>query len=138
MRTRNWLLVLIGCWGLLAAAPQGPALRRIYFNLYTDSLKPILNYYVNVEGEYSDGTIQPLDSATVSLRANWGVMRGNEWVIPDTLRYDRVTFYVRARRNPALRDSVTIWLQKWKDPRDAPGYEDPDAPVLPGSRRGSR
>ncbi len=146
MKLRNTVLslftALAGCSvgalpaGNFTAAGNGPGMRRVYFNLYTDSLKPVLNYYVNVEGETAEGNYLPLDSNTVVLTASWGQMRGNEWIIPPVLLRDRVTFYVTSRQNPRLSDSVTIWIQKWKDPRDEPGYVEPGTEDLNPRRSG--
>lgn len=107
-------------------AVDKPRLVRVYFNPYTDSIKTVLNYYVNVEGEYSDGSYLPLDSSTVELRCDHGVLEGNAWVIPKKIDFEKVTFTAVSRENPQLRDTVTLWIQKWKDPRDAPDYKDPD------------
>jgi hypothetical protein len=115
----------------------GIKLRRLYFNLYTDSLKPVLNYYVNVEGETADGNYLPLDTTDMVLTASWGQMRGNEWVIPKVLLHDSVTFTATSRRNVNLSDRITIWIQKRKDPRDAPDYLEPGAEDL-GTGRGRR
>lgn len=104
----------------------GPRLRRIYFNPYTDSIKTVLNYYVNVEGEFSDGSYLPLDTADIFLRCDNGTLAGNEWLIPKKIDFENVTFIAEARANPRLRDTITIWIQRWKDPRDAADYKDPD------------
>lgn len=110
---------------LTASTPGEPRLVRIYFNPYADSIKTVLNYYVNVEGEYSDGSFLPLDSSEMILTCDQGRLAGNEWVIPKMLDFQKVTFTVMARENPRLRDTITLWLQKWKDPRDAADYKEP-------------
>ncbi len=137
------LLLFSGCAS--AALPEAssfaagrPKLRRIYFNLYTDSLKPVFNYYVNVEGQTNDGSYLPLDTNDILLVASWGQMQGNEWVIPKTLLYDSVTFYASSRQNPELKDRITIWIQKWKDPRDDPDYEEPGTEDLESEQRRRR
>jgi hypothetical protein len=101
-----------------------PRLVRVYFNPYTDSIKTVLNYYVNVEGEYSDGTFLPLDTTEIVLRSDVGAMAGNEWVIPKKIDFEKVTFTATARTNPRLYATATLWIQKWKDPRDAADYKD--------------
>jgi hypothetical protein len=85
----------------------------------------VLNYYVNVEGEYSDGTFLPLDTTEIVLRSDVGTMAGNEWVIPKKIDFEKVTFTATSRANPRLNATKTLWIQKWKDPRDAPDYKDP-------------
>lgn len=102
-----------------AVQNHGP-LKRIYFNPYTDSLKPVLNFYVNVEGEYGDGRILPMDTSLVQVTADAGEMAGMEWLVrPGMPRYEKVTFTATARENPALRDQITVWMKKAPDPADA-------------------
>ena len=101
-----------------------PVLEALYFNLYTDSIKPVLNFYVNVEGRYSDGSYLPLDTASIILSCDAGRMQGSEWVPPRIITFEKVTFTAVARHNPALRDEVTIYIRKARDPRDAPDYEE--------------
>ncbi|RYD52014.1 MAG: hypothetical protein EOP52_07465 [Sphingobacteriales bacterium] len=129
------LLVLAG----FLKSPEATAQDRfklIYFNLYTDSIKPILNYYVNVEGQTVDGRYMPLDDRQILLTADWGELRGNEWVIPKTMLHDSVTFTAVLRSNPVLREQITVWVKKWKDPRDEPGYEEPGSgAALPAPQR---
>ena len=110
---------------LTASASGERRLVRVYFNPYTDSIKTVLNYYVNVEGEYSDGTFLPLDTTEIILRSDVGTMAGNEWVIPKKIDFEKVTFTATARANPKLNATKTLWIQKWKDPRDAADYKDP-------------
>lgn len=130
-----WLLAGVSAG---AFAQRRPQLKSVYFNLYTDSLKPVLNYYVNVEGQTISGNYLPLDTSDVILTANWGEMQGNAWVIPRVLLYDSVTFTAVSRQNPALHDRITIWMQKWKDPRDEPGYEEPQEPFPENTSRRRR
>jgi hypothetical protein len=111
---------------LTSSARGGPRLRRIYFNPYTDSIKTVLNYYVNVEGEFTDGSYLPLDTTDIFLRCDHGTLAGNEWIIPKKIDFQKVTFIAEARADSRLRDTVTLWIQKWKDPRDAQDYKDPD------------
>lgn len=103
-----------------------PRLLRLYFHPYTDSIKPVLNYYVNVEGEYAGGRILPLDTSDIILHADAGSMAGNEWILPKKIDFEKVTFTAISRADATLRDTVTLWIQKWKDPRDAADYRDPD------------
>lgn len=112
------LLFAAFCIGALPALAQQSQLKDIRFNLYADSIKPVLNYYVNVEGVYDNGRILPLDDRDILLEADWGEIKGNEWVIPKTLEKDRVLFTATARENPELRRQITVYIQKRKDPRD--------------------
>lgn len=97
-------------------------LKRIYFDLYTDSIKPVLNYYVNVVGELKEGGYLPLDSSHIILTCDQGRMSGNEWVLPEHIGFDKVTFTATARSNSSLTESVTVYIKKGRDPRDETSY----------------
>ena len=104
--------------GRVAAEDYGE-LKRIYFNLYTDSIKPVLNYYVNVEGEYQNGLYRPLDTATITLTADAGRMQGNEWIVDnDSRRLENVTFTATAKANPSMQKRITVYLKKGRDEED--------------------
>lgn len=101
-----------------------PALKDIRYNLYTDSIKPILNYYVNVEGVFSNGKVYPLDSSYVTITASEGTMQGLEWILPAERNFEKVTFTVTSAYLPGKEKQATLYLKKHKDPRDAEGYEE--------------
>ena len=122
---------------LFVNAQRGDDLKRIYFNMYTDSIKTILRYYVNVEGEYANGRYLPLDTNTVIITADNGTLSGNEWIAPKDIKFEKVTFRVVSKGNSRLHDEVTVWLKRAKDPRDEMGAEDMDMPY-PGSEKKGR
>lgn len=101
---------------------QLPVLADIRFNLYTDSIKPILNFYVNVEGTFSSGRVLPLDANHISITSDAGSMNGMEWVAPQQRNFEKVTFTATSRCKPALHISKTVYLKKHQDPRDAAEY----------------
>lgn len=101
-----------------------PILKDIRYNLFTDSIKPVLNYYVNVEGVFSNGKIYPLDTSFVSITASEGQMHGFEWIVPAHRDFEKVTFTAASPYLPAKKKQVTLYMKKAKDPRDAPGYGD--------------
>jgi hypothetical protein len=112
------------------------SLHGIRYNLYTDSIKPILNYYVNVEGEFSSGRILPLDSSMIMLTANHGSIKGMEWVLPAERNFESVSFTAIAKSNPSLKISKTVYLKKYRDPRDALDYKDAtEEEVIRGKKR---
>jgi hypothetical protein len=92
--------------------------------VYTDSIKPVLNFYVNIEGVFTNGRILPLDTSMVTISSDVGSMVGMEWVVPKTLNFDKVTFTATAKYNPQLQQTETIYLKKFKDVRDTNGYND--------------
>lgn len=130
------LILLLTPLALHAQLRPNADLKRIYFNLYTDSIKTVLHYYVNVEGEYRDGRFLPLDTNSIILTADNGTMAGNEWIAPRDIRFEKVTFYVKAKGRPELHDHITVWLKRAKDPRDE--GEDMDLPYPGSDRKGRR
>ncbi|WP_276133561.1 hypothetical protein [Polluticoccus soli] len=113
-----------------------PVLQEINTNLYTDSIKPVLNYYLNVEGKFSSGRVFPLDSNFVAVTSDVGSMRGLEWILPKQRDFEKVNFTIVNKFNPDDRKNVTVYLKKYKDPRDAPDYQDrTEDEVIPNRRR---
>lgn len=134
-RTIFVLLLIAGCAPAFAQSTGQSKLKRIYFNLYTDSIKTILNYYVNVEGEYANGQVLPMDAGTITIIADRGTMQGMEWIAPKVIDFEKVTFHAVAKDDARINDRVTVWLKREKDPRD-----EMDMPVEPEEirKRGRR
>ena len=101
-----------------------PLLQELRFNLYTDSIKPILNFYVNIEGIFSSGRIFPLTEEHVTVSSDVGTMKGLEWIPPANRNFDRVVFQAVSRADPSISRTITVYLKRQADPRDAEGYED--------------
>ncbi len=132
------VLFLSMAFGAFSQTGRPARLKRIYFNLYTDSIKTILNYYVNVEGEYSDGRILPLDAASMTLSADHGSITGSEWVPPKHIDFEKVRFRAVANDDPGLQAEVTVWLKRAKDPRDEMSGNEMDLPEVPEELRKRR
>jgi len=113
---------------------QLPYLTDLRFNLYADSIKPILNFYVNVEGIFSSGKVLPLTENQVTITANEGRMKGMEWVVPKERTFNRVIFTASSTADPSITKSVTVYLKKYKDPRDAEGFQESERSREPGRR----
>lgn len=121
------LLALSGLYGgCLLAGGKADLPKRIYFNLYTDSIKTQLNYYVNVEGEFPNGKILPLDTGLIMFSVDNGIMSGNEWVAPKRIDFKSVRFKVCLRDAPQINDSIEVWLKQGVDPRDLDLPEEPE------------
>ncbi|RYD57357.1 MAG: hypothetical protein EOP56_08595 [Sphingobacteriales bacterium] len=112
-----------------------PILGDMRFNLYTDSIKPILNYYVNVEGTFTNGQILPVDTSLITVTSDNGMMKGMEWIAPKQRSFDKVKFTATSKYNPSLSMSATMYIKKFDDPRDAPGYEDRTEDDIKDGRR---
>ncbi len=97
---------------------QLPVLTDIRFNLYTDSIKPVMDYYLNIEGIYNNGKIYPMDATTTSVTASQGSMQGLTWVKPEEVYFDKVTFTAVAKHNPAIAKDITIYIKQVADARD--------------------
>lgn len=120
---------------------QLPVLEDIRINLYTDSIKPILNYYINVEGKFSSGRILPLDSSFVYITCDAGSMSGLEWIAPKERNFDRVHFTITNKYRPREQEQLVLYLKKYNDPRDSKDYQEKTEEEIINDgrkRRGSR
>lgn len=89
-----------------------PVLTGIRFNPYADSIKPVLNYYLNVEGVFSSGKVYPLNIAHVDIRASKGSVQGMEWVKPAVIDFDKVTFTAVCTYDAVIATQVTVYIKK--------------------------
>lgn len=101
-----------------------PILDDIRFNLYTDSIKPVLDYYLNIEGIFTNGKIFPLDTTLISISCSQGHMDGLTWIKPQVVNFEKVTFTAVCRYNPAIAKLYTIYIKQARDPRDDLQYEE--------------
>ena len=91
---------------------QAQKLEGIYFNLYTDSLKKGFYNYINVDGKFSDGSWQPLDSNQVQFTANTGRFNGNDLFIDSSYTSDSVIVKAVLRSDPKVWKQVVIYIRK--------------------------
>jgi hypothetical protein len=89
----------------------------IYFHLYTDSLKKGQHNYINVDGKLSNGKWQPLTSKDIQLTSSAGSFEGNELLIPDDFKPEKVTVKAVLKTNPATWKEITIWIKRLPDPK---------------------
>ncbi len=89
-----------------------PVLTKIHFNLYADSIKPVLNYYLNVEGVFSNGKIYPLDVSHVNIAASRGTMQDMEWIKPAKIDFDKVSFVARYKYDSTITAETTVYIKK--------------------------
>ena len=100
---------------LLAAAfqtVQAQKLEGIYFNLYTDSLKKGFYNYINVDGKFTDGSWQPLDSTHLQFSANTGHFKGNDLFIDSSYKADSVVVKAVLKKDPTVWKQVVIYIRK--------------------------
>lgn len=100
----------------LAGSGWSQNIDSIYFHLYTDSLKKGQHNYINVDGKLSNGRWQPLSDKEILFSASDGKFSGNELIIPDFFKPEKVTVKAVLKSNPAIWKEVTIWVKKLSDP----------------------
>lgn len=100
----------------------------IYFHLYTDSLKKGQYNYINVDGKLSNGSWRPLTAKEIDFSCSAASFEGNQLIIPDDFRADKVTVKAVLKSNPSVWIQRTIWIKQLPDP-PLPGRNEvmPDA-----------
>lgn len=88
----------------------------IYFHLYTDSLKKGQHNYINVDGKLSNGRWLPMTSKEVTFYCNEAVFEGNELIIPEDFKPEKVTVRALLKSNPFVVIEKTIWIKIKPDP----------------------
>jgi len=96
----------------------------IFFHLYTDSLKKGTHNYINVDGKLSDGKWQPLNSKEILFTGSYGVFEGNELILPDTCKTEKVSVKATLKSEPAIWKEITIWIKKKPDDEVLPSKEE--------------
>jgi hypothetical protein len=87
----------------------------IYFNLYTDSLKKGQHNYINVDGKMTNGRWLPLTAKDILFSCNTAEFSGNELIIPDNFKPEKVTVKAVLKSNPAVWLEKTIWIKTKPD-----------------------
>lgn len=112
----NKLLLLILLAGF-SASTRAQKIDSIYFHLYTDSLKKGQHNYINVDGKLSNGNWMPLTSKELSFTSSLASFEGNELIIPQDFKAEKVTVKAVLKSNPSVWKEVTIWIKKMPDPQ---------------------
>ncbi|WP_066401986.1 hypothetical protein [Flavisolibacter tropicus] len=108
MKKLTLLLMLIALYNGLHAQK----VESIHFNLYTDSLKKGFYNYINIDGKFTDGSWQPLDSSQITFLANTGFFKGNDLFIDSSYKGEKVTVKAILKNNPQIWKEVTIYIRK--------------------------
>ncbi|HET9825121.1 MAG TPA: hypothetical protein VFP87_07290 [Chitinophagaceae bacterium] len=96
----------------------------IYFHLYTDSLKKGQHNYINVDGKLANGHWQPLTSKEVDFSSSAGRFEGNDLVLPQDFKEEKVTVKAELKNNPEVSKKIVIWIKKIPDPDHLPTKEE--------------
>ncbi|MGQ0738404.1 MAG: hypothetical protein ACT4OJ_05030 [Bacteroidota bacterium] len=87
----------------------------IYFHLYTDSLKKGQHNYINVDGKLSNGRWLPLSSKEIEFSCASAKFEGNELVIPEDFKPEKVTVKAVLKSNRVVWIEKTIWIKQLPD-----------------------
>jgi hypothetical protein len=105
---------------VMIATVSAPAISQkidsIYFNLYTDSLKKGQHNYINVDGKMSNGRWVPLMAKDIQFSCDKAVFEGNQLVIPEDFKHEKVTVKAVLKSNPSITLQRTIWVKQRPDP----------------------
>jgi len=85
-----------------------PYPESIRFNLYTDSIKKKVPFYLNVEGTFSNGKIYPLDTNMIHITASSGNVEGNTLQLSQKDTISTIKTVVSLKWDKTLEDSVII------------------------------
>jgi hypothetical protein len=105
-------IMLIAC----CAVASAQKVDSIYFNLYTDSLKKGQHNYINIDGKLSNGRWQPLTSKDIDFSCNTASFEGNQLIIPENFKQEKVIVKAVLKSNPSVWIERTIWIKKNPDP----------------------
>ncbi len=86
-----------------------PYLQEIHLNLFVDSIKREVPFYLNTEGHFSSGKVYPLDTGKLRFYTSAGALTGNVLQLPQT---DTATKKIRIisvfKWNEAISDSAVV------------------------------
>lgn len=89
--------------------------KKIYVNLYTDSLKKGTYNYINVDGLLTDGRYVPLDSNEIKFWASDGTFIGNSLFIDKDFNKDKVVIKIASKSQPDIINEFTMYVKKKAD-----------------------
>ncbi len=93
-----------------------PYLQAIRIHPYTDSIKPVMGFYLPVEGQFSSQKVYPLDTSWVRVEASAGHWKGQTWYGDSSQLPAEVRFLVWYRFDPRIRaDTVLPMRQYWEE-----------------------
>ena len=84
-------------------------------NLYTDSLKKGQHNYINIDGKMSNGRWMPLSAKEIQFSCSTAKFEGNQLVIPEDFKEEKVTVKAVLKSNPSLVIERTIWVKQKPD-----------------------
>ncbi len=92
--------------------------KSLRFNFYTDKIKPVLNFWINVEGIAKDSSILPLSADELLLSTSYGEIQGLELILPEDPKVESVTLKACLLSRPTECTEETVPIMK----KDARGH----------------
>lgn len=89
--------------------------KRIFVNLYTDSLKKGTYNYINVDGELQDGRYLPLDSTELKFWSSDGRFEGNSLFIDNNFKKQKVDIRITSKSQPSFVKEFTLYVKQKED-----------------------
>lgn len=87
-------------------------IEKVFFNVYTDSLKIGVHNYINVDAKLTSGNYIPLTSKELFFTSNYGSWQGNCLLIDSAYKRDSVIIAIKLKSNPTITDSITLYIKK--------------------------
>ena len=108
-------IILLLLLTVSASALFAQKVDSIYFHLYTDSLKKGQHNYINIDGKLSNGRWLPLTAKDIQFSCPSAEFSGNELIIPDNFKDEKVTIKAVLKSNPTVWLEKTIWIKTKPD-----------------------
>ena len=108
-------IILLGVLTVIMTPLFAQKVDSIYFHLYTDSLKKGQHNYINIDGKLSNGRWMPLSEKDVQFSCSQASFRGNELIIPEDFKPEKVTVRAVLKNDPAVSIERTIWIKTKPD-----------------------
>ena len=97
---------------LVSVNANAQKIEKVFFNLYTDSLKLNQFNYINIDAKLSNGSYKPLTSNELHLSSNTGIWNGNSLYVDSSYKKDSVVISYTLKDNKLIAGSITIYIKK--------------------------
>jgi hypothetical protein len=107
---KQFCLVLILLFSFQFSFAQ--KIEKIFFNVYTDSLKKEVWNYINVDAQLSNGKFIPLDTTHLIFSSSFGKWQGNNLLIDNDYKKDSVVITATVKQNSTLTKTIILYMKK--------------------------
>jgi hypothetical protein len=95
---------------------KAQAVKEIFVNLYTDSLKKGTHNYINIDGKLDNGRFVPLDNSKVNFECKQAKFEGNNLVLPSDFGDSSVLIKVSLKQNANIFKEFSVAVKRMDDP----------------------